>query len=284
MKILALLTALTACTIQTVAFSAELTDKEVCNTVSAHKENAVLLAEKKNQIVKDIQLGDFDFSNKAQWGDYIPSAQKYRLIVRPSNIALEEFCSLSICVERKEIRPACPNSNEYLITFQVNPRKFGSGQFDSEIDLRLINKKEQLPVEESFHFNFERKITGLLRMPNAEIVQNSDYSNKIIQLLKGSDQKIDLELLNSGNAPLKIGNWDRMDQSEGTLSLDASTCQNVVLAPGATCKLSLSNPSRKAVSSKYLYWFNHYYEDGLNISLYLTPRRDGSIDYNIKND
>jgi len=269
---------------QSSAISAELSDKEICRNVAAYKENAVLLTENKDQIVKDIQLGDFDFTNKAEAGDFVPSKQKFRLIVRPANIILEEFCSLSVCIERKEIRPTCKNSNEYLVNFQINPRKFNSGKFESEVDFRLFDKKEQLPVEESFHLNFINKITGLLHMPNAEISQHDDYSNNIIQLFKGSDQKVDLELINNGNAPLKLGMWDRMDLSEGILSLDASACQNIALAPGEACKLSLRNPSKKPVTSKYLYWFNHYYSDDLNISLYLTPRQNGSIDYNIKND
>lgn len=284
MKIIVLFAALIVCSAQTSAFCAELSSREVCRIVADHKENAVLLTEKKDQIVTNIQLGDFDFSNKAGVGDFISSTQKFKMIVRPANFVLNEFCSLSVCIEKKEIRSTCPNSNEYLVTFQINPRKFNSGRFDSEIEFQLFNKKEQLPAEESFHLNFESKVTGQLHMPNAEIVQHGDISGKIIQLLKGNAQEVDLELINSGNKPLKIGNWDRMDQSDGTLSLDAPSCQNITLVPGATCKLSLRNPSKKPIASNYLYWFNHYYEDGLNISLYLTPRHDGTIDYNIKNN
>jgi hypothetical protein len=284
MKLIVLLTALITWSFEPSAFAVELSSNEVCRTVAAHKENAVLLTEHKDQIVKHIQLGDFDFSDKASTNDFIPSTQRFKLIVRPANIVLEDFCSMSVCIEKNATRSTCPNSNEYLVTFQINPTKFGSGKFDSEIDLHLFNKKEQLPVDESFHLDFERKVKGVLHMPYAEIVQRGENSNNIIQLIKGNDQHVDLELINSGNKPLKIGKWDQLDQSDGTLSLDSSACQNITLPPGSICRLSLRNPSRKPVTSKYLYWFNHYYENGLNISLYLTPRHDGTIDYNIKNN
>jgi hypothetical protein len=277
-------TALFSCSVHHPAYSVELSKQEICSFVASSKAVAVLLNESRDKILTDFQVGEFDFSDKSKWNDLIPSAKKFRLIVRPANIHLKDECSLSSCVAKVEVKPICPNSREYFVTLQLNPRKFGPGPFESEFDLRLFDKKTELPVEASMKLNFAQKMVGFFYMPTASIIQRPETSNKISQLLKGTEAKVDLELINNGNRTLNLGKWDKMDLSEGTIALDSTECQNITLAPGALCKLSLSNPSKRPVTETYHYWFNHYYKEDANISLYLTPRWNGSIDYNVKND
>lgn len=266
------------------ASSAETSKNELCKFIADHNGSAVLLAANGERIVEGIELGEFDFSDKSKWGDFIPSTKKFRMIVKPKSIILEESCSLSQCIDLKEVTPTCPNSREYMVGFQINPRKFGPGKFNSEIEFSLFNKKDQYPVDERFKYHFETRITGNFRMSSAEIIQRQATSESVIKLMKGENKRVKLELANRGNSQLNLGKWASDEDGSGPLTLDASECQNISLPSGGTCNLFLQNTSKIPVTEKYVSWHNLYYKEVPNISLYLTPRHDGSIDYNIKND
>ncbi len=264
--------------------AAETSKNELCRLVVGSKGSAFLLTETGERVVNEIELGEFDFSDKSQWGDLIPSAKKFRMLVNPKTIILNESCSLSACVDRKEVNPTCPNSREYVVTFQLNPRKFTAGKFNSDIEFSLFNSKDQYPIDERFKINFGQKITGTFRMAFAEIIQRQDTSDRIVKLLKGGNNQVKLELTNRGNSPLNLGKWVSDDAGSGRLNLDSSECQNISLPSGGTCNLFLQNPSKEPIPEKYVSWHNAYYKEVTNISFYLTPRHDGTIDYNIKNN
>jgi hypothetical protein len=265
------------------SFSAEPSDREICRIVSAQKPSAALLTEHGERVTDNVQLGEIDFSGESRSSEFVSSANKFRLITKPYDIILEDSCSMSDCLVRTEVPSRCPDSREYLITFQLNPGKYGPGKFSSEIDFRLLSKKHGTPLADSIQFSFNRRISGIIHMPNAEILQQADVSESIAKLLAGGEEKVSLKLTNRGDRALILGKWDYLDNSEKSIALDASSCQDITLSPGAVCNLVIHNSMRKPVESKYLYWPNRYYNGDTNISLYLTPRRNGSIDYNIKN-
>jgi len=284
MKTLALLTALTACTLQSVSFSAELTGKEVCKTVAKFKENAVLLTDKPSAFVNKFSLGEFDFSDKSEAPDFIPSAQQFRIILHPKNFVLDEDCSMSVCIDRVEVTPQCPNSREYLVNLRVNPRKFASGQFDSTVYLRILDEIHGSSVSHSFNFSFKNQMSGFIHMPHAEIKQDRDVSGAIYDLLNGKKGSAFVELLNNGDRPLSLGKWDKNERIGGSLILNASECEDKILNAGSFCRLVLTNPSGKPVMGNYLFWENHFYKEPLNIILYLSRQLDGEVEYNVKNN
>jgi hypothetical protein len=263
-------------------WAANISLQKICNSVAGQNGNAVLLQDGK--VAKGIKLGEFDFSNKRKSGDFIPSTGKFILIVGPRDFVLEESCSLSKCVDKKEIRPRCRNSHEYKVTFRFNPRKFRPGNFESDIDFDLTNKKEQLPVDERFKFHFNKKAIGMFRMSFAEIVEDVDTSNKIVQLFEVGKDPVRLELINRGNSHLNIGTWSTPDDEIPPLTLNSSACQSTSIPPGGRCNLVLENSSKTSIPLTHMTWHNHFNNEVQNISLILSPRSDGTVNYSIRND
>ena len=284
MKLSASLFVLLMLTLHNCSYSANLSKQEICKAVAKHKENAVLLTERPTSFANSFSLGEFDFSDKSEAPDFIESTQKFRIIVRPKSFVLDEDCSMSVCTDRVEVPPQCPNSREYLVNLRVNPRKFAAGRFDSMIYLRIFDEKHGSAVGDSFNLSFKNTISGVIQMPHAEIIQNKDVSNALSDLLKGKQRSVFLELINNGNRPLILGKWDKDERIGGSLTLNASECEDKKLDPGTLCKLELANPSGKPATGNYLFWENHFYKEPLNITLYLSRQLTEDVEYNIKNN
>ncbi|MGW8391023.1 hypothetical protein [Pseudoduganella sp. HUAS MS19] len=263
--------------------SAGLSKQEICRTVEKHKETATFLTEQGDKFVTDLQLGAFDFSDR-NGGDFITSKIKYRLIIRPRSIQLKEECSLATCTEPVSVPPTCPGSREYLVTFAVNPRKFVAGDFDMTIDLRLFDSKYEAWVHDSSPLSPERKIYGKFHMPWAELLKPKSNSGEVADLVHGKRRTVELELVNNGNLPLRLRDWDREYVEDETITLDAAGCKNIALDPGSTCKVTLRNESGKEAKIKYISWKSSSSDENAIVSLYLAPKPNGMVDYNVKNN
>lgn len=265
------------------AFAAGLSKQEICRAVAKHKETAVFLSEQGDRFVTDLQLGEFDFSDR-NGGDFIPSKTRYRLIIRPRSITLRDECSLATCTEPVSVPPTCPGSREYLVTFSVNPRKFVAGDFDTAVNLRLFDSKYEDWVPDSSPLSPERTIYGKFHMPWAELLKPEVHASEVADLVHGKRRSAELELVNNGNLPLRLRNWDRQYVEDETITLDAAGCKDIALDPGATCKITLRNDSGKVSTAKITVWKSSSSDEDAIVSLYLVPRPDGTVDYHVKNN
>jgi hypothetical protein len=268
----------------THSLGAELSKKEICQGVHKRKNNVVLLNGESRTFANEFYLGEFYFVDKDKTPEFIPSSEKYTMIMASKRFVLEEDCSLSVCIDRAEVKPLCPNSREYQLSFRVNPAKFPPGKFSSDVFLRLYDENDGFDASSALNLSFLSKISGSFNMPRAEIVQQPETSTAISGLLNGNIGRTTLELTNSGNRPLKLGKWDGVDRVDGALALDSSECENRVLNAGDSCKMDVRNSSGKRATTNYVFWENHHYKEATNITLYFTRRLGGELDYNIKNN
>jgi hypothetical protein len=266
------------------AVSAGPPKQEICRAVAKHKESATFLTEQGDKIVTSLQLGEFDFSDRRSEGDFIPSKIKYRLILRPRSILLEDDCSLATCTERVEVRATCPGSREYLVKVSVNPRKFIAGDFDTDIYFRLFDSKYGYMVEDSSPLAPQRTIYGKFHMPWAELLKSADVADEVAGLVHGRRSRVELTLINKGNRPLKLRNWDYEVGDDKTIALDPAGCKETALVPGATCKVALTNVSGKAATGKYMSLKSASVDEDAIVSIYLVPQQNGKVDYNVKNN
>ncbi|XLZ71972.1 hypothetical protein ABT364_08380 [Massilia sp. SR12] len=266
------------------AFAAKLPKHELCSFVASQKNHAVLLTEDGDRMLKEIELGEIDMSNKRDWRDFVPSRKKFRLIIKPKRIVLEDFCSLADCIEAEAVRPTCTDTREYIITFSLNPRKFGAGELDHEADFRLLDVKEQLPVDKDMTYAFDRNAKGVFRMGFGTMIERKGTSERILNLLRGGSGPVTFDLLNTGNSPLELGNWQAMDGGTGSLTLDSSGCSRITVPPGGICKLILDNPTRTPMALKYISWHNALENDIQTVSFALKSNSTGPIGYYIKNE
>lgn len=265
------------------AFSAKLSKSELCSFVASQKQHAVLLTEDGGKMLQEIQLGEFDLSDKRSWRDFIPSQNKFRLILKPKRIVFENMCSMADCVDAEAVRPTCPDTREYIVTFSVNPWKMGPGEFDHEFSFWLLDKKEQYRVDDDVKYAFDRNAKGVHRMGFGTIIQRKGTAERIKKLLEGGSGSVTFDLLNTGNSPLELGHWAPMDDSVGPLRLDSSGCSQIKLPPGGICKLVLDNPTRIPMTLKYAIWQNILDKDLLALNFYLSPGYSNAVDYDIKN-
>lgn len=266
------------------AWAAKLSKKELCSFVASQKTHAVLLTQDGEKVLQDVQLGDFDMSDKRDWRDFIPSRNKFKLIIKPKRIVLENFCSMADRVEAEAVRPTCADTREYIVTFSLNPRKFGPGEFDHEFNFWLLDTKEQDRVDEEIKYAFDKNGKGVFRMGFGTITQRKGTSERIMKLLNGDSGPVTIDLLNIGNSPLELGNWQAMDGGTGSLTLDSSSCSQIKLPPGEICKLVLDNPTRTPVKLQYLTWHNALEKDVWAVSFVLNATSTKTIEYYIKNE
>lgn len=268
------------------AWAAKLSKKELCAFVASQKMHAVLLTQDGEKVLQDIQYGEFDMSDKRDWQDFIPSRNKFKLIIKPKRIVLENFCSMADCVEAEAVRPTCADTREYIVTFSLNPRKFGPGEFDHEFNFWLLDTKEQHRVDEEIKYAFDKNGKGVFHMGFGTITQRKGTHERIMNLLNGDTGPVTIDLLNIGNSPLELGSWEAMEGGTGSLRLNASGCSQIKLPPGGICKLVLDNPTRTPVTSNYFMWHNALEKDVWSVSFLLnaTFTFTKTIEYYIKNN
>lgn len=266
------------------AWAAKLSKKELCAFVASQKMHAVLLTQDGDKVLQDIQYGEFDMSDKRDWQDFVPSRNKFRLIIKPKRVVLDNSSSMAHYIEAEVVRPTCADTREYIITFNLNPRKFGPGEFEYEPNFWLLDTKEQYRVDEEIKYAFDKNGKGVFRMGFGTITQRKGTPERIMKLLNGDIGPVTIDLLNIGNSPLELGSWEAMEGGTGSLRLNASGCSQIKLPPGGICKLVLDNPTRMPVTPKYLMWHNALEKDVWSVSLLLDATSTKTIEYYIKNN
>lgn len=268
------------------AWAAKLSKKELCSFVASQKMHAVLLTQDGERVLQNIQYGEFDMSDKRDWQDFVPSRNKFRLIIKPKRVVLESSNSMADHIEAEAVQPTCADTREYIITFNFNPRKFGPGEFGYEPIFWLLDTKEQYRVDEEITYAFDKNGKGVFRMGFGTITQRKGTSERIMKLLNGDSGPVTIDLLNIGNSPLELGAWEPMEGGTGSLTLNSSGCSQTKLPPGGICKLVLDNPTRTPVTPKYLMWHNALEKDVWSVSFILdaTFTFTKTIEYYIKND
>jgi hypothetical protein len=266
-----------------VAEAASNQSADICKELAKSKRNAVLLNEKGDALLKHIALGELEVTDPSRAPDYVPTGSRFLLLVRPNTIVLNEDCTSGICTFVKEVSSQCPNSRTFSVTFKLNPRNFFPGHNEVDVDLRLIDKKTDFPVEDDFMFGFSRKLSAAIYRPQIETVSSDLASNQIKELLSGNIGSTTVELVNSGNRPLQLGSWSQVVDESDAVTLNSSACQSMILKAGASCKLTLLNHSRKNVNANFLLWENLSIANGLNFRFYIKRGKDGAIEYDVQN-
>lgn len=265
------------------AFAAKLSKQELCSFVASQNSHAVLLTQDGNTMLKEIDLGEFDMSNKRDWRDFVPSRNRFRLIIKPKRFVLENSGSMADVIEAQAVRPTCPDTREYIITISLNPRKLGPGEFDYDLNFWLLDE-EQNRVSEYIYYGFDRNAKGVFRMGFGTMIQRKGTAERIMKLASGGSGPVTLDLLNTGNSPLELGAWEAMEGGTESLTLDSSSCSHITVPPGGICKLILDNPTRTPMPLKYLAWHNTLDKDLQTVSFALMPYSTGPIAYYIVNE
>lgn len=265
------------------AFASDNFNQALCKEIVKKHYDAVLLSEDGSRLEPAIKVGIFDLHTTRKNGEFFVASTRYRLILTRKSYVLEDGCSLDICTNAKKTPPHCPNSNEYLLEFGLNPQKFSPGHFESAISLRITDTKSGFPLEDTSDFSFAPIMSGDLLMPWLEIVESDTLAGTLGKVLSGNVGRYSVEVINRGNLPIALGKWSQNSVSNSRITMEGSSCENTTLQAQSSCKVLIINANLVNETETFHSWKN-YSESGISkVELYLRKDASDSITYGIRN-
>jgi hypothetical protein len=276
------LSALLGSIAQADAVTQEKNDETLCQRLPKLKTpHAVLTDENWIEVKAKIDLGVIDTFTAKRTSDFRFSARKYRLILSPERIVVSDVCTMSMCVETKKVRPKCPVTSEYLLSFSLVASTFGAGEFSTEVKLDLEDPDSEYPL--GIDALSGREIVGSISMPWLEVRESKVDTTTIKKFTEKQVTEITFHLLNSGDRPVQLGSWEKVDGSHPDIDLKESTCSTKPIAPKETCIVKLVMRANSAPPGKHAWWMNSSKDERNTFTLYADFDKDSSLSVTIRN-
>lgn len=243
--------------------SSATTHKSPCPELPA-KKNTILLDETGKQVDQlEFDTGNFPFSQIKK--DFIFSKKKYHLILSPKTRTIENDCSMSICVVAEQTASKCSNTNEYNLSFGVNPTKAGPGVFKNEFELKISTPNG--PDFNRQGFSFEEAITGSFAIPWLTTVRSPELAMTTLSLFQPVATVVEVSLKNIGTIDYKFGSWVGESTQNKDYELIPESCNNISLPPNATCSIKIRKLTAKSPNTNTIEWWNTFKGEDINIRL-----------------
>ncbi|XLZ71971.1 hypothetical protein ABT364_08375 [Massilia sp. SR12] len=101
-----------------------------------------MLNERGDQFLAEIDAGVLDSATFTHDSEYKALGSRYRLVLSPKSLVLEDGCSLDVCIKFTKATPLCRNTSEYVLNISLNVHKFSPGHFESPLTMRLPTPRQ----------------------------------------------------------------------------------------------------------------------------------------------
>jgi hypothetical protein len=257
-------------------------DETLCQRLPKLKTPHVILTDENWIEVKSkIDLGVIDTVASKNTEEYLLSIRSYRLILSPKRLVISHVCSLSMCIESKKVMPKCPGTSEYLLSFSLVPWKFRAGEFTTTETVELDDPKSEYPL--GIDALSGREIVGFISMPWLEVRESKVGKTTIKKFTEKQVTEIKFHLSNSGNRPVQLGSWEKVDGSYPDIDLKESTCSTKPIAPKETCIVKLVMRANSAPRGKHAWWMNSSKDARNTFALHADFDKDSSLSVTIRN-
>lgn len=187
---------------------------------------------------------------------------------------------MSLCISFKKTKSQCPNTSEYAVEFSALPSKFGPGPFSMED--RLVAEDPKSDDPEDLDLLAGRTLTGAIFMPWLTVESAKNQSPPASGGTKKTDEYSSYQLRNSGNRPLMLNNWEKVEDSNPEINIARSNCVGTALPPGSRCILTFRVSPNASKVKKHTSFSTTSADNRLIFTLYANFDEKAEFSVNVK--